>query len=424
MERKKFLMIDGSSLLFRAFYAIRHLTTRDGIFTNGVYGFLNMYLSARDQVKPDYVLVAFDRGGKTFRAEDYEAYKGTRQETPSELSAQFGMTKDVLDALGICHIDVEGYEADDIVGTVSKKASEAGIQSVLLTGDRDYFQLVDENTTVLFTKKGISELEKVDPAWIREKYDLEPSALIEVKGLQGDTSDNIPGVAGIGEKTALKLIREYHTIDGVYEHIDDLKGKMKENLEEGRTQAYLSRRLGTIFREVPLEQTLEDFIPKPVNQEKLADRFERLEFHSLADRFAVRKEAVPQAEEATWVKPEDWASLADSLAKEEELTFALLADGESYIHDAPAFAAFRTGDGKSLVLRLIGEEAHFAEVFQPLFTANTHFIAYDMKESMVLLQRLGITLEGSYDDVMLMEYLQDPNRANYTVDQLAGRPAS
>lgn len=421
MERKKFLMIDGSSLLFRAFYAIRHLTTRDGIFTNGVYGFLNMYLSARDQVKPDYVLVAFDRGGKTFRAEDYEAYKGTRQETPSELSAQFGMTKDVLDALGICHIDVEGYEADDIVGTVSKMASEAGIQSVLLTGDRDYFQLVDENTTVLFTKKGISELEKVDPAWIREKYDLEPSALIEVKGLQGDTSDNIPGVAGIGEKTALKLIREYHTIDGVYEHIDDLKGKMKENLEEGRTQAYLSRRLGTIFREVPLEQTLEDFIPKPVNQEKLADRFERLEFHSLADRFAVRKGAVPQAEEATWVKPEDWASLADSLAKEEELTFALLADGESYIHDAPAFAAFRTGDGKSLVLRLIGEEAHFAEVFQPLFTENTHFIAYDMKESMVLLQRLGITLEGSYDDVMLMEYLQDPNRANYTVDQLAGR---
>ena len=208
MERKKFLMIDGSSLLFRAFYAIRHLTTRDGIFTNGVYGFLNMYLSARDLVKPDYVLVAFDRGGKTFRTEDYEAYKGTRQETPSELSAQFGMTKDVLDALGICHIDVEGYEADDIVGTVSKMASEAGIQSVLLTGDRDYFQLVDENTTVLFTKKGISELETVDPAWIREKYDLEPSALIEVKGLQGDTSDNIPGVAAMGEKPPMKRIRE------------------------------------------------------------------------------------------------------------------------------------------------------------------------------------------------------------------------
>lgn len=422
-NKKTFLMIDGSSLLFRAFYAIRHLTTRDGIFTNGVYGFLNMFFRARDMVTPDYILVAFDRGGKTFRTEDYEAYKGTRQETPSELSAQFGMTKDVLNAMGICHLDREGYEADDIVGTVAQLASENGVQSYLLTGDRDYFQLVDENTTVLFTKKGISELEEVDVAWIQEKYGLLPRDLIEVKGLQGDSSDNIPGVDGIGEKTALKLIRTYGTIEEVYAHLDDLKGKMKQNLEEGETQAYLSRRLGTIFREVPLEMTLDDFLPQSVDTEKLMDRFERLEFHSLVDRLdekgAITKMPTTQAE---WIDSASWESLAESLSKQEEIVFSLMADGESYIHDPVAICAFHTPNDEGKLLRLSGKEETFRLCFQPLFSSSTiRFIAYDVKESMVLLSRLGISFSAAYEDVMLMEYLVDPNRSSYTIDQLASR---
>lgn len=422
-KNKTFLMVDGSSLLFRAFYAIRHLTTRDGIFTNGVYGFLNMFFRARDMVNPDYILVAFDRGGKTFRAEDYEAYKGTRQETPSELSAQFGMTKDVLDAMGICHLDQDGYEADDIIGTVAKMASENGVQSYLLTGDRDYFQLVDENTTVLFTKKGITEVEKVDVAWIQKTYGLLPRDLIEVKGLQGDTSDNIPGVAGIGEKTALKLIRTYGTIENVYAHIEELKGKMRQNLEEGETQAYLSRRLGTIYREVPLEMELDDFLPKPVDNEKLKDRFTRLEFHSFADRVDGGKTAnMTPAAQGEWVDASSWKALAESLSAEEEVTFALFADGESYIHDPVAVAAFFTADDTGKLLHLSGEEETFRTAFQRLFSSSSvRFIAYDVKESMVLLSRLGISFSAAYDDVMLMEYLADPNRSSYTVDQLASR---
>ena len=179
-EKKKFLMIDGSGLLFRAFYAIRNLTTKDGIYTNGVYGFLNMYLKAVDMLSPDYVMVAFDKSTPTFRKKDYEAYKANRQETPSELSSQFGIVKDVLDAMGVCHIDMDGYEADDLIGTLARHAEERGLQSYLLTGDRDYFQLVDSFTDVLFTKKGISELQIVNCEWIREKYGLQPQQLIEV----------------------------------------------------------------------------------------------------------------------------------------------------------------------------------------------------------------------------------------------------
>ncbi|WP_071705754.1 DNA polymerase I [Murdochiella vaginalis] len=422
-KNKTFLMIDGSSLLFRAFYAIRHLTTRDGIFTNGVYGFLNMFFRARDMVQPDYILVAFDRGGKTFRTEDYEAYKGTRQETPSELSAQFGMTKDVLDAMGICHLDREGYEADDIVGTVAKLASENGVQSYLLTGDRDYFQLVDENTTVLFTKKGITELEEVDVAWIQKTYDLLPHDLIEVKGLQGDTSDNIPGVAGIGEKTALKLIRTYGTIENVYAHIEDLKGKMRQNLEEGETQAYLSRRLGTIYRDVPLGMALDDFLPKSVDDEKLKDRFARLEFHSFAARVNTKKAAdLTTNAKGEWVEASSWKELAESLRAQEEVPFALFADGESYMHDPVAIAAFGMADGTGKLLRLTGKEEKFRIAFQALFSSpSVRFIAYDVKESIVLLSRLGIPFSAAYEDVMLMEYLADPNRSSYTVDQLASR---
>lgn len=420
-EKKKFLMIDGSGLLFRAFYAIRNLTTKDGIYTNGVYGFLNMYLKAVDMLSPDYVVVAFDKSTPTFRKKDYEAYKANRQETPSELSSQFGIVKDVLDAMGVCHIDMDGYEADDLIGTLARHAEGRGLQSYLLTGDRDYFQLVDSLTDVLFTKKGISELEIVNCEWIREKYGLQPQQLIEVKGLQGDPSDNIPGVPGVGEKTALKLILEYTSIDGVYENIDSIAGKkLRQNLEENRNLAYLSRKLGTIFREVPMETDPLHYTTKPMDREKLMDRLTRLEFKTLASRFAVDAPEIVQSYEFELVHDKDWKSVASSLQENKICAFAILGNEESYQHAYPVFACFFDDYSGTKILDISENETEFCELFAPIFQNETrHWIGYDIKEAMVLLGKTGILLEGAYDDMMLMEYLIDPNRSSYSIASLA-----
>ncbi len=422
LKKKTFLMIDGSSLLFRAFYAIRKLTTTDGIFTNGVYGFLMMYWKAVEMVKPDYIVVAFDRSEPTFRAENYKAYKGNRKETPSELTAQFGMTKDILDLLGVRQMDRKGFEADDIIGTLSKRAEEAGLSSILLTGDRDYFQLVNSMTRVLYTKKGISQLELVDEKWIQEKYGIRPQSFIEVKGLQGDASDNIPGVPGVGEKTALKLIHEYGTLEGVYENLDRISGnKLRENLRENHAQALLSRELGTILRDLPMEGSLEDFIPQAPNKEKLNERFQALEFRSFADRFSPEKKAEATKPPARFLEPAEWESYNQSISKVKEITFAIYPDEESYIQAKPIFAAFFDGQ-ETVLLPIAGRENEFQRIFAPLFEKEgPHFLAYDIKESIVLLNKLGIDFQAPYEDVMLMEYLINPNRTSYEISSMAQR---
>lgn len=421
-KRPKLLIVDGSSLLFRAFYAIRNLTTKDGIATNGVYGFLNMYLKAADTIEPDYVLVAFDRSSKTFRKEDYEAYKGNRQEIPPELAPQFGMTKDLLDVLGIAHFDIDGYEADDIAGTVSLKASQEGWHSYLLTGDRDYFQLVDANSTVLFTKKGISELEEITPEVIQDRYGLSPKQLIDVKGLQGDSSDNIPGVPGIGEKTALKLIRSYRSLDGVYDHLEEVSGKkMKENLQAYKEQAYLSKQLGTIYRQVPMEKSLEDFQLGQPDREELADRFERLEFQSLAGRFSLEEEKTADHFQAAFLPKGEWEACCQRLSQEKQLYCAFFSSGKNYQFSKPVNFIARGGrDDRAVVFSLRGEEKFFSSAAEPIFQeGGPELISYDIKESMVLAHKLGLSFLNPYKDLMLMEYLIDPSRSSYDLDGLA-----
>lgn len=422
---RHFLMIDGSSLLFRAFYAIRNLTTKDGIYTNGVYGFLTMYIKAVEMIQPDYLVVAFDRSGPSFRTKDYEAYKGTRQKTPEELSTQFGILKDVLDALRIRHIDLDGYEADDIIGTLAKMSESEKVENFLLTGDRDYFQLVDHNTKVLFTKKGISELEIVDEDYIQEKYGLIPQQLIEVKGLQGDASDNIPGVPGVGEKTALKLIKEHGSIENLYDQIDRVTGKkLKENLEENRAQAFLSKQLGTIFREVPLDEEieagLEDFLVREPDLDMLRDRFSRLEFDRLADRFQIPKEDQPVEEFAGRHVPVDrWGKLVEKLKETNSFSFLVLGDQDHYIHAQPVFLAIK-GKGMEPSLVDIRENAEeFGRLFGPLFNEEGFLKrGYDIKAAILLLSKLGIEVDDHYRDLMLMEYLVDPSRSRYEVAEL------
>ena len=255
------LVVDGNSIINRAFYGIKLLTTKDGRFTNAVYGFLNMLDAIRDQVKPDGIAVAFDLHGKTFRHDMYEPYKAGRKGMPEELAAQLPVTKEVLAALGCEIVTCPGYEADDILGAYAAACEQVGEPCVIATGDRDSLQLVRNNIYVRIAKTTMGAADSVlyDEAKIQDEYGVSPKALIDVKALAGDSSDNIPGVAGIGPKTACNLIAKFGSLDGVYEHLEspEIKDGVRKKLIEGRENAYISKELGAIVSELPLEIDLD-----------------------------------------------------------------------------------------------------------------------------------------------------------------------
>ena len=296
---KKLVAIDGNSIMNRAFYGIMNsklLMTTDGIYTNAIYGFLTILLKMINDEKPDYLCVAFDLKAPTFRHKKYEDYKGTRKGMPDELRVQMPIIKDVLRAMNITICELEGYEADDIIGTLSKKAEEEGMKTLLLTGDKDYLQLATENVTVRIptTKMGNTESTDYTPEVIKEKYGIDPIQFIQIKGLMGDSSDNIPGVPGVGEKTAFSLITKYHDLDNIYNSLDEgkeldgIKGKLKEKLIENREIAFLSRDLGTIFKEVPLDFDIDDLKIKEYNSSELYNLFVRLQFKNFIEKLGLK----------------------------------------------------------------------------------------------------------------------------------------
>ena len=294
---EKLIVIDGNSIVNRAFYGImgsRMLQTADGTYTNAVYGFLAIMFKELEDVKPDYLAVAFDLKAPTARHLMYEGYKATRKGMPEELAKQMPILKNVLKAMNIDIIEMEGYEADDILGTLARKGEEKGLEVVLLTGDRDSFQLATDKVKIYIprTKAGKTETEIFDKSKVEEVYGVEPLQMIEVKGLMGDTSDNIPGVPGIGEKTALSIIKKYETIDKLYEAIennaDDLKGKQREKIIDNKDLALLSRTLGTINVNVPIEKDIEDLKLKNWDNKEVLSIFEELRFNRYIERFHLR----------------------------------------------------------------------------------------------------------------------------------------
>ena len=261
---KRLVVIDGSSLMYRAFFALPLLSTPSGIYTNAIYGFSNMLLKLFDTLKPDMLVIAFDKGKHTFRTDMFPEYKGTRQKTPPELSAQIPILHELAEACGIEFIEMENYEADDIIGTIATKGAQEGYDVRVVTGDRDAFQLIRDGITVMYTKKGISELAEYNVDKFEEEYGLSPIQLIDLKGLMGDTSDNIPGVPGVGPKTATKLLAAYGSVEEVLLHIEEISGKkLKENLRDNQEQALLSKRLATINCDVPMEFEVEKYIIFP-----------------------------------------------------------------------------------------------------------------------------------------------------------------
>ena len=294
---EKLVLIDGNSIMNRAFYGImgsKMLTTKDGKYTNAVYGFLAILFKILEDIEPQYIAVAFDLKGKLKRKELYEGYKANRHGMPEELAEQMPIIKEVLKAMNIDIIEKEGYEGDDILGTLAKYGEKQGLEVTILSGDRDTFQLASDNITIRIprTKAGKTETEDFNRAKVLEEYGLEPAQLIEVKALQGDTSDNIPGVPGIGPKTAISLIQRYHSVKKLYEKIesgeDDLKGKQKENIVANKDMAELSRTLGEIDTNVPIEDTLENLKVEEWDKAKVLKIFEELRFNRYIDRFSLR----------------------------------------------------------------------------------------------------------------------------------------
>ena len=298
----KLVVIDGNSILNRAFYGImgsKMLQTADGTYTNAVYGFLTIMFKLVEDLQPKYMVVAFDLKAPTKRHEMYKEYKGTRHGMPDELASQMPIIKEVLSAMNIAVLTKEGYEADDILGTLSRFGESNGLEVVLLTGDRDSFQLATEKTIIRIprTKQGKTETENFDRKKIIETYGIEPKALIEVKGLMGDSSDNIPGVPGVGEKTALNLIKEYGDIDNLYAKIESgeatVKGKLLENLVNNKELAYLSRTLGTIDVDSPIEKDLSKFEIVEWDKKKVLELFKTLRFNKFIERFGLENEDIP-----------------------------------------------------------------------------------------------------------------------------------
>lgn len=396
VSMKKLLLIDGSSLLFRAFYALPLLTNAEGVYTNGVYGFLTMLRKVLNDEEPTHVLVAFDRPDPTFRHEAYKAYKGTREKAPSELAGQFAITKDLLETMGLKHFDMAGYEADDVLGTMARKGEKEGYEVVLVTGDRDYYQLVDENTTLLLTKRGASEMETWTPAHIREHFGIEPRDFIEVKALMGDPSDNIPGIPGIGEKRALQYVREYGSLEGLYEHIDEVRGpKTRLAIEENKDLAYLSRKLGTIHTEVPMDLTFEDLIVGDPDRDELNRKLRKLGMTSLITEGT---EAAPESHlEASTLE-----DVLEDVKEEGSFTYLFLFD-DDYLTTDPVALGLAS---KKRVTLLKHDEFPEAEPF--FRTARA--VSMDVKPSLRILDKFEFAPE-TYDDVSLLIYLSDPASA-------------
>ena len=430
----KLLLIDGSSLLYRAFYALPLLSNADGIFTNAVHGFMMMFNKLTERQKPDYIAVCFDKSRVTFRNRIDPDYKGTRAATPEELKGQFEIMKEVLDAAHIHWLELENYEADDLLGTLSKQGVEQGMKVEIFSGDRDVFQLIKPNVQVFLTKKGIREIESYDTAAILERYGVEPIQLIDVKGLMGDASDNIPGVPGVGEKTALKLITRFGTIEGVYAHLDQVEGvKLREKLVTYREQAMRSRQLATICQEVDLTIDWKNLCFDPnANKQKLISIYERLGLQQLAKGIAGDKPSTasptPMADnacavEATCMPYMDRSSLqryGEKVRTGGSLTLyaqwhGVAIDGEldflSLYNEVagPALLDLRNDKGLLESLRPLLED---------LSISKQTVLAKELYE---LVTFHGIHLRGVIDDIYLAAYLLDPAAGTYTVPDLAAK---
>lgn len=419
-----FVIIDGSSLIHRAFYALPPLTTASGQHTNAVYGFLNMLLKLLADIRPDAIAVALDKGKRTFRNQLYSEYKGTRKAMPVELAEQLSLFEELLTALGIATSGLEGYEADDVIGTLAGRASAAGFDVTIVTGDKDALQLIAPSVKVLLTKKGISDLDLMDEAAFVERYGLCPSQFVDVKSLMGDQSDNIPGVAGIGEKTALKLIQQFESLDNLLAHIDDVPGKRTQALLRSQADnARLSQRLAQIVCTVPIDYRSDSYHWRP-DIERLREIFVRLEFRTMLDRLLA---ILPDREPAAVAVGSEALPPADSPVDAAEAERLLQQLQSSAIAFFPMYAGHMpnlelTGIALAVTDRIAiwrQSTPGWADVLRLLTIPTPEKATHDGKLAINLCRSAGLPFSGLTFDSLLAGYLLDPAAARYSLPDLS-----
>ncbi|MHA6483282.1 DNA polymerase I [Paenibacillus sp. strain BS8-2] len=430
----KWMLIDGNSIAYRAFFALPPLTNSAGHHTNAVFGFTTMLLKMLEEQKPTHVLVAFDAGKVTFRHEGYSEYKGGRQKTPPELSEQFPVLKELISAFNISQFELSGYEADDIIGTLTKLADERGVEAIVVTGDKDMLQLASPGVTVAVTRKGVSEVDWYTPEAIGERYGLEPLQIIDLKGLMGDTSDNIPGVPGVGEKTALKLLHEYGSVENVLDNLASLKGKLKDNIEAHKDDAVMSKKLATIFREVPLDRDAEELRWNGYDNAKLGESLRKLEFRTLLDRLNLASESgasesAAQAAAAelkvTAIQSEGDAGaidrLMDKLEASDKHGLYIEAIGENP-HQADLLGLSVSVEDEVFVIhRDVMGQAFASKIIDWLGAEDRPKYGFDLHKSELALSWAGFTLGGAAFDIQLAAYLLNPTDTQLSLSAINER---
>ena len=437
---KKLVLIDGNSIMNRAFYGImgsKALTTKDGKYTNAIYGFLAILFKLLEEEKPDYIGVTFDLKAPTARHKMYEGYKANRKGMPTELAEQMPIIKDVLRAMNIDIIEKEGYEGDDVIGTLSRYGEQKGLEVVILSGDRDTFQLATDNVRINIprTKGGKTETEIFNREKVKEVYGIEPKQLIEVKGLQGDASDNIPGVPGIGEKTALSLVQKYETIDNLYKKLEsgeaDVKGKQKEKLEQNKDLAYLSRTLGEINTKVPIEDTLEELKLEEWDKPKVLELFKELNFKRYIDRFNLQNEAGKvdnfseenNIENPYKVVEKSIEEIKTIIEKQGKMIFYIetekVNDEDKIIKEKiTGISIFNSSENEAYYIDIknVGKIQELKEIFE---NDKILKIGIDLGRVYILLRQEGIDFKGINYDASISAYILNPTNNKLKLIDLA-----
>lgn len=437
---KKLVLIDGNSIMNRAFYGImgsKALTTKDGKYTNAIYGFLAILFKLLEEEKPDYIGVTFDLKAPTARHKMYEGYKANRKGMPTELAEQMPIIKDVLRAMNIDIIEKEGYEGDDVIGTLSRYGEQKNLEVVILSGDRDTFQLATDNVRINIprTKGGKTETEIFNREKVKEVYGIEPKQLIEVKGLQGDASDNIPGVPGIGEKTALSLVQKYETIDNLYKKLEsgeaDVKGKQKEKLEQNKDLAYLSRTLGEINTKVPIEDTLEELKLEEWDKPKVLELFKELNFKRYIDRFNLQNEAGKgdnfseenNIESQYKVVEKSIEEIKTIIEKQGKMIFYIetekVNDEDKIIKEKiTGISIFNSSENEAYYIDIknVGKIQVLKEIFE---NDKILKIGIDLGRVYILLRQEGIDFKGINYDASIAAYILNPTNNKLKLTDLA-----
>lgn len=403
---KRLIIIDGNSIINRAFYALPDMSNSEGLKTNAIFGFVRMMFKIIEDYQPTHMSVAFDKKAPTFRHKQYADYKAGRKKMPDELAQQLQPLKDLLDKFNINRLELEGYEADDLIGTVARLGEENDFKVYIVTGDKDAIQLASNKTTTLITKKGVGEVEEYDYDSVLERYEMTPTQFIDLKGLMGDKSDNIPGVPGVGEKTGIKLLKQYSTIENLIEHTDELKGSIKKKIEENKDLALMSKELATIITNVPIEVKLEDLEYGDYNKDDVVEKFKEFGFTSLITKLLDIEGGETTIKEEIDLKIEHLDNVEDFIKKAEENKKVIIdvIGKEGNILDKRVLYVFLSLDGNEIYYV---NEDELPQIKTLLSNPEIKKHGYDLKEDYILLKPYEIELNSMNFDITIAEYLID-----------------